>query len=99
MNPPRGGQNLAEPASWGVPVLFGPHYENQQMIGDALIDGGGGQVVVDAAQLESTAAEWLADEESRRAAGDHARHVVGQLAGAAAATLQHVKGLLRLPAG
>jgi 3-deoxy-D-manno-octulosonic-acid transferase len=63
MNPPRGGQNLAEPAAWSVPVLFGPHYENQRMVGDALIEGDGGRVVADAAQLESTAAEWLADDE------------------------------------
>jgi 3-deoxy-D-manno-octulosonic-acid transferase len=99
MNPPRGGQNLAEPAAWSVPVLFGPHYENQRMVGDALIEGDGGRVVADAAQLESTAAEWLADDELRRATGDRARRVVGQLAGAATATLQHVMGLLRLPAG
>jgi 3-deoxy-D-manno-octulosonic-acid transferase len=98
MNPPRGGQNLAEPAAWGVPVLFGPHYENQRMVGNALIEGGGGRVVVDAAQLESTTAEWLADDALRRATGDRARHVVEQLAGAAASTLQHLKGLIRVPA-
>jgi 3-deoxy-D-manno-octulosonic-acid transferase len=98
MDPPRGGQNLAEPAAWAVPVLFGPHYENQQTIGDALIEGGGGRVVVDAAQLESTVAEWLTDDAVRRAAGDRARRVLGHLAGAGLSTLQHLKSLLKPPA-
>jgi len=99
MTPSRGGQNLAEPAAWGVPVLFGPHYENQRMVGEALNEGGGGRVVVDAAQLESTVAEWLADDALRLAVGDRARRVLEQLAGAAAATLQHLKSLLRFPPG
>jgi len=99
MAPARGGQNLAEPAAWGVPVMFGPHYENQRMVGEALIESGGGRVVVDGAQLESTAAEWLADDALRGAAGDRARRVLEHLAGAAASTLQHLKSLLRLPPG
>lgn len=99
MAPPRGGQNLAEPAAWGVPVMFGPHYENQRVVGDALVEAGGGRVVVDTAQMESTAADWLADDALRRAAGDRARRVLEQLAGAAASTLQHIKSLLTLPPG
>jgi 3-deoxy-D-manno-octulosonic-acid transferase len=95
--PPRGGQNMGEPAALGVPVLFGPHYENQRQAGDALIEGGGGRVIEDGAQLESVCAEWLADEAARRAAGDHARRVMVQLAGAAALTLHHLKALLAPP--
>jgi 3-deoxy-D-manno-octulosonic-acid transferase len=94
MLPPRGGQNLAEPAAVSVPVIFGPHYENQQQAGDAILEAGGGRVVADAAQIESTCAEWLADHEARRAAGANALRAVERLAGGAAATLNHLSALI-----
>ena len=100
MAPPRGGQNLAEPAAAAVPVLFGPHYANQRQVGDALIEGGGGRVINDAAQLESTCGEWLVDDALRRAAGERARRVVEQLAGGVVATLRQLTTLLASsPAG
>jgi 3-deoxy-D-manno-octulosonic-acid transferase len=95
--PPRGGQNLGEPAQAAVPVLFGPHYENQQQVGDALIAAGGGVVVTDAGELETRCAEWLADDQARRAAGLSARRVMEQLAGGTAATLRHLASILTVP--
>jgi 3-deoxy-D-manno-octulosonic-acid transferase len=97
MAPPRGGQNLAEPAAAAVPVLFGPYYANQSQVGDALIEGGGGRVINDAAQLESTCGEWLTDDAVRRAAGERARRVIEQLAGGVVATLEHLKTFLAPP--
>jgi 3-deoxy-D-manno-octulosonic-acid transferase len=94
MAPPRGGQNLAEPAAVQVPVLFGPHYENHRQVGDALVEGAGGRVIRDAAELESVCAEWLADPEARHAAGQNARRVVERLAGGAAATVNYLKTLI-----
>lgn len=97
MMPPRGGQNVSEPAAAGVPVMFGPHYENQQHAGDALLAAGGGRVVADAAQIEIVCAEWLADPDARRAAGANARRAVQGLAGGVAATLGHLKALIGKP--
>jgi 3-deoxy-D-manno-octulosonic-acid transferase len=94
ISPPRGGQNMAEPAAVAVPVLFGPHYENQQQAGDTILEAGGGRLVEDAAQIESTCAEWLADDDARRAAGANARRAVERLAGGAAATLNHLAALI-----
>jgi 3-deoxy-D-manno-octulosonic-acid transferase len=94
MLPPRGGQNLTEPAAACVPVIFGPHYENQQQAGDVILEAGGGRVVADAAQIESTCAEWLADHEARDAAGANALRAVERLAGGAAATLNHLSALI-----
>lgn len=96
MTPARGGQNLAEPAIVSVPVLFGPHYENQRQVGDALVEAGGARIVEDSAQLESTCAEWLGDVAARQAAGARARHAMEQLGGGATATLRHLKTLLTL---
>jgi 3-deoxy-D-manno-octulosonic-acid transferase len=92
--PPRGGQNLAEPAAVSVPVLFGPHYENQQQAGDTILQAGGGRVVGDAAQIESTCSEWLADPDARRAAGANALRAVERLSGGVAATLNHLAALI-----
>jgi 3-deoxy-D-manno-octulosonic-acid transferase len=97
MLPPRGGQNMAEPAAVAVPVLFGPHYENQQQAGDSILEAGGGRVVADAAQIESTCSEWLADHDARRAAGANARRGVERLVGGVAATLNHLAALIGKP--
>jgi 3-deoxy-D-manno-octulosonic-acid transferase len=94
MSPPRGGQNLAEPAASAVPVLFGPHYENQQQAGDTILGAGGGHVVADAAQIESFCSEWLADDDARRAAGANALRAAERLAGGVAATLNHLTALI-----
>jgi 3-deoxy-D-manno-octulosonic-acid transferase len=94
MLPPRGGHNMAEPAAVAVPVLFGPHYENQQQAGDSILEAGGGRVVADAAQIESTCSEWLDDHDARRAAGANARRAVERLAGGVAATLNHLAALI-----
>jgi 3-deoxy-D-manno-octulosonic-acid transferase len=94
MAPPRGGQNVAEPAASSVPVLFGPHFENQQQAGNTILEAGGGHVVADAAQIESTCTEWLADEDARRAAGANALRAVERLAGGVAATLNHLAALI-----
>jgi 3-deoxy-D-manno-octulosonic-acid transferase len=94
MLPPRGGQNLTEPAAASVPVIFGPHYENQQHAGDVILEAGGGRVVADAAQIESTCAEWLADPEARYAVGANALRAVERLAGGAASTLNHLSALI-----
>ncbi|MGH7916162.1 MAG: 3-deoxy-D-manno-octulosonic acid transferase, partial [Candidatus Binataceae bacterium] len=94
MLPPRGGQNLAEPAAVATPVLFGPYYENQRKTGDALIAGGGGRVIADAGELETACAEWLADDDARVEAGQSARRVIERMAGGTAATVEHLRKLI-----
>ncbi len=93
--PPRGGQNLAEPAAAGVPVIFGPHYENQRQVGDALLNVGGARVIEGAAEMEIVCGEWLADGAARHAAGARARSAFTSLAGGAVATLDHLTSFFR----
>lgn len=93
--PPRGGQNLAEPAAAGVPVIFGPHYENQRQVGDALLNAGGARVVEGAAEMEIVCGEWLADDAARHAAGARARSTFASLVGGAVATLDHLTPFFR----
>ncbi|HZP44623.1 MAG TPA: 3-deoxy-D-manno-octulosonic acid transferase [Candidatus Binataceae bacterium] len=92
--PLRGGQNLGEPAAAGVPVLFGPHFENQQLTGDALLGAGGGFVVANAPTLEAQCVRLLADPDAHREAGRAAREVIEQRAQGAAVTVAHLLPLL-----
>ncbi|HJU10684.1 MAG TPA: glycosyltransferase N-terminal domain-containing protein [Candidatus Binataceae bacterium] len=92
--PGRGGQSLAEPANASVPVLFGPYYENHRQLGDALIAAEAGSVVRDPEQFTKIAAEWLANETARAAAGQRARAVMQQLAGSTAMTVRYLCELL-----
>jgi len=94
MAPPRGGQSLAEPASVAIPVLFGPHYENQQELGDALIAAGGGAVIHDETGLAEICARWLVDDGSCRIVGARARGVMERLTDGAANTVRHLQPLL-----
>jgi 3-deoxy-D-manno-octulosonic-acid transferase len=94
MAPSRGGQSLAEPATAVVPVLFGPHYENQKEVGEALIAGGGAAVVHDDATLVNACAKWLIDEAARRATGTNARRIIERLADGAANTVRHLQTML-----
>jgi 3-deoxy-D-manno-octulosonic-acid transferase len=91
----RGGQNPAEPASFAVPVMFGPNHENQREAADALIAAGGARVVHDANEMANTAALWLDDEQARRSAGQMAKAAIEGLAGGTLTTLGHLRILMR----
>lgn len=92
--PGRGGQSLAEPAAASVPVMFGPFHESQLAIAGALLEAGAGAVVRDAGEFARAAAQWLADEAARLAAGRQARAAVERMAGGVAATLMHLRALI-----
>ncbi|QSA97548.1 lipid IV(A) 3-deoxy-D-manno-octulosonic acid transferase [Methylococcus sp. EFPC2] len=68
-----GGHNLLEPATLGVPVLFGPHTNEIWEIATALLEAGGAVQVADAGELAAQAERWLADDASHRQAGEQAR--------------------------
>lgn len=84
-----GGHNLLEPASAGVPVLFGPHTGHIEHPAALLsAHGGGGRRVRDAEELAARLTEFALDEASARAAGESARKSAGRLRGAVARTLE-----------
>lgn len=95
LEPSRGGQNPAEPASFAVPVMFGPHHANQREAAGALIAAGGARVVHDAGEMANTAALWLSDEHARRIAGEMAKAAIERLAGGTVATLGHLRALMQ----
>jgi 3-deoxy-D-manno-octulosonic-acid transferase len=56
-----GGQNPAEPAVQGIPVVFGPHMENFAVITQHLLASGAARQVASAAELTETLRKILTD--------------------------------------
>lgn len=92
--PGRGGQSLAEPALASVPVLFGPYYESQLEIAQALIASSGGKVVKDSAEIEQACVAWLSDDGAGRAAGQSARQAIERVGSGDAITANYLMQLL-----
>ena len=59
----RGGQNMIEPAAYGIPVAFGPNTENFKDIVTQLLDGEAASVVHDLTELTGFVERVLADED------------------------------------
>ena len=87
---PFGGHNLLEPASFGIPVVFGPHTFNFDAMSRSLVACGGGKRVVDESDLLSVMRELLGREDLRRQIGERARAFLEGNQGA----LERVMGIL-----
>lgn len=85
-----GGHNVLEPCAAGVPVLFGPHMFNFAEISRLVLRGGAGQMVADAPQLESAAAQLLADPAKRARMGEAGRALVAANSGALEKTMDFI---------
>lgn len=84
---PLGGHNLLEPASHGVPVLFGPNYQNVRESALALLGSGGGREIRDGGELARVSLELLEDVALRKGMGAAASAAVASGDGALEATL------------
>ncbi|MER3416902.1 MAG: 3-deoxy-D-manno-octulosonic acid transferase [Gemmataceae bacterium] len=90
----RGGQNMIEPAAFGVAPVFGPHVWNFQDIAQGLLAAGGALQVADAADWEEVTRRLLSDPAYRRTLGARARCFVQSHAGATQRTLDLLVPLL-----
>lgn len=79
---PEGGHNLLEPASFGCPVLFGPHTDDFKIMAEDLIEAGGGIRVSDAEQLSQAVRALLSDPQERLRIGENASRFVESNRGA-----------------
>lgn len=93
---PTGGHNLLEPASRGIPCLFGPHMSNFREIAALVLECRAGIQVETPAELESAVRRLLVDPLEREelsnnslammringgSTGKHLEMIAGQLAG------------------
>ena len=81
-NPRFGGQNILEPAAFGIPVLFGKHMNNFEEESNLLIDSGGGIQLQKEEELYSKLKHFLSNSEDRQKAGQAASETVHQHRGA-----------------
>lgn len=86
----KGGQNPIEPAEAGKPVVFGPNMQNFADVVRLFLAQGGAVQVQNAAELEKTLAELLANETRRAELGQNAVKVVRENLGAIDRTLDMI---------
>lgn len=84
----RGGQNMIEPAAYGIPVSFGPNTSNFKSTVDGLLASEAAVVVYDAEELASFTEAMLTDKFESAAAGKRGQQFVLQHRGAASRTVK-----------
>jgi 3-deoxy-D-manno-octulosonic-acid transferase len=94
--PGRGGQSPAEPAMAAVPILIGPHHQNQQDTVRSLLAAGGARIVRNAGEIVSESANWLSDDSARETAGRSALNAIVKQSGGARLALQQIQALMDL---
>ncbi|MDQ6828872.1 MAG: hypothetical protein M3081_08400 [Gemmatimonadota bacterium] len=88
-----GLHSVLEPASFGVPVAFGPGHDGSRDAGLLLASGGGASVDT-ATALRDVARSWFIDDAARKTAGDAARETVRAGLGATERSLRLIERLL-----
>lgn len=91
---PTGGHNLLEPASRGIPQLFGPHMDNFREITALVLDYGAGIQVADQHELQTVVAECLTTPELRQVLGVNGLKLLRDSGGAAERYLAVLRELL-----
>jgi len=91
---PTGGHNPLEPASCGVPVLFGPHMENFREIAGLFLSSGAGAQVPDAAGLAAAVGSFAASGSDRFAMGERGARLLQDCSGATERHLAMAAALL-----
>ena len=94
-----GLHSVLEPAAWGIPVVFGPRWQESR---DAmlLLEAGGATALAElgmaepAEQLETVWDEWIRNDAARLAQGIRARRAVEAGSGAAERTAELLRELL-----
>ncbi|HZV81163.1 MAG TPA: 3-deoxy-D-manno-octulosonic acid transferase [Geobacteraceae bacterium] len=92
---PVGGHNLLEPASMGVPTLFGPHMTNFREIAAMSISYASACQVADAGSLAREAVALFQDAEGRRLMRESGRRLIAEQGGATGLNMAVIDRLLR----
>jgi 3-deoxy-D-manno-octulosonic-acid transferase len=91
----RGGQNMIEPAAYGVPTMFGPHVWNFADAASRLTEAGAAIQVADSSSLETALRRLLAQPAVRAQMGQAAREFVRSQQGATDRTIALLEQLIK----
>ncbi len=78
---PTGGHNLLEPASVGIPLLFGPHMTNFREITALVLEAEAGVQVADGGELLTLFVALFTDDVRRSRLGDNGLELMARLGG------------------
>ncbi|RII27565.1 MAG: 3-deoxy-D-manno-octulosonic acid transferase [Geobacter sp.] len=92
---PTGGHNVLEPASLGVPVVFGPHMSNFREIAAMILEAGGGIQVPDGTELAVVLEGLLTDGERRTSMGRRGVALMDENRGATDRHMEIIASLLK----
>lgn len=87
---PKGGQNIIEPASWGKPILFGPHVYNFRKVVRIFLEKNAACQIRDEESLKEKLIFFLAHKEEAKEMGRRARGLVLSNQGAARKSVELV---------
>jgi 3-deoxy-D-manno-octulosonic-acid transferase len=90
----RGGQNMIEPAAYGVATCFGPNTRNFRDIVELLVGRNAAVVIRDGQELTSFVRQCLRQPSVAGRLGDRAQALVREQLGATAATLEFLSPLV-----
>lgn len=80
---PHGGQNILEPAAWGLSPLYGPHLDNFRWAEAILKEARAGTMIRDVSSLTKAVRSHLDHQEEERTAGQRAQNALSLHQGAA----------------
>jgi len=90
-NPRFGGQNILEPAAFGIPVMFGKHMNNFEEEARLLIESGGGIQLQKEEELYPILKKFIMSPNARQKAGQAADETVLQHRGAVLRTVKIIQ--------
>ncbi len=91
----RGGQNMIEPAGFGVAISFGPNTWNFRDIVELLKSEEAAHTLHEPAELAAWVARMIENPDEAAALGNRAKQVVGQHRGATHTTVENLLGLAK----
>jgi 3-deoxy-D-manno-octulosonic-acid transferase len=92
---PTGGHNILEPASLGVPVIFGPYMNNFREITSLVLDAEAGIQVRDGSELRLVVGGLLDDSDRRSLLGRNGLRLMERLGGSTARHMDVIDRVLK----
>lgn len=88
-----GGHNIIEPASYGIPVIFGPYMQNFREISEQFLSVHAA-VTVNSQNMTQTLAELVSDKEKRKSIGNQAKLITERNKGSLEKTLKLINFII-----